>query len=252
MNSAVYVYRSADAEFGRELSTLLQQLAIAYAVPPEFNIVKFRLDELKISFLLYPDFFAAAHPALREAITIDLARGKSRKTDYSKQANPPILHRKETFLPRDHERWPLYHELTEAEEAAGLYEDTTTIGFLLNWERLLAAKRLAIEDHTLRHVADADAVSFRVPKIEIDRHKTALTRYDLSKPAKSLLEHGLLTKDRSFFDYGCGLGNDVRALRALGYACSGWDAVHRSDTAKEPADVTRRLRESTTGINYAA
>jgi hypothetical protein len=105
VNSAVYVYRSADSDFGPELNTLLQQLAVAYAVPPEFNIAKFRLDELKISFLSYPDFFDSAHPALREAITIDLARGKSRTTDYSQQANPPILHRKETFLPADHESW---------------------------------------------------------------------------------------------------------------------------------------------------
>jgi hypothetical protein len=68
-----------------------------------FNLIKFRTDELKLSFLSYPDFFNDPHPALRKAITIDLVKGKSRHTDYAENINPPILHRKETFLPAGRE-----------------------------------------------------------------------------------------------------------------------------------------------------
>ena len=98
---------------------------------------RLRLDELKVSFLSYPDFLDHPHPALRHAITVDLVTGKSRQTDYTDNINPPILHRKETFLPSDHPRRAEFAALTKAEEAEGLYEHTATIGFKLNWERLL-------------------------------------------------------------------------------------------------------------------
>lgn len=45
--------------------------------------------------LAYPAFESDPHPALRHAITIDLAAGKARHTDYADNPNPPILHRKE-------------------------------------------------------------------------------------------------------------------------------------------------------------
>jgi DNA phosphorothioation-associated putative methyltransferase len=48
-------------------------------------------------------------------------------------------------------------------------------------------------------------------------------RYDLSKPVKLLLERGLLRKEDTFFDYGCGHGMDIDALTSLGYTASGWD-----------------------------
>jgi hypothetical protein len=57
---------------------------------------------------------------------------------------------------------------------------------------------------------------YRPASISIHRHKTALTRYDLSKPVKLLLEYGQLKPTETLFDYGCGLGADVRELHHLG------------------------------------
>jgi hypothetical protein len=51
----------------------------------------------KISFLAYPDFETDRHPALTEAVVVDLVTGKTRRDDYRGRANPPILHRRETF-----------------------------------------------------------------------------------------------------------------------------------------------------------
>ena len=120
-----------------------------YGIGAEFHVVKFRTDELKISFLSYPDFFVEAHPALRHAVTLDLVTGKARHTNYAGNVNPPILHRKETFLPLDHPQRVEFTALTQAEEAAGLYESTETIGFKLNWEKLLESKGLMITGHSL-------------------------------------------------------------------------------------------------------
>lgn len=38
----------------------------------------------------------------------------------------------------------------------------------------------------------------------IQRHKTAIRRGDFSRPVKCLLRDNLLSRDTTFFDYGCG------------------------------------------------
>jgi DNA phosphorothioation-associated putative methyltransferase len=47
---------------------------------------------------------------------------------------------------------------------------------------------------------------------------------------------GILTQDARLFDYGCGRGDDLRILEAMGYRGSGWDPVHRpeQDSASAP------------------
>ena len=233
MPTALYVHREGLAGLGGSLGAVLDQVVARYQVSAEFNLVKFRTDELKLSFLAYPEFESDPHPALRHAITIDLAAGKARHTDYADNINPPILHRKETFLPAGHPLRAQFEALTRAEEAAGLYEKAATIGFKLNWEKLLASKGLVIRGHALAKAdgtsakADTEKVKAEMGAVAIERHKTALTRYELSKPVKSLLEYGLLRPGTTFFDYGCGQGADFRGLRGsamrpkVGTPCSG-------------------------------
>jgi len=240
--TALYVHRDGLAGLAGSLGEVLDHVVARYQVSAEFNLVKFRTDELKLSLLAYPDFDSTAHPALRHAIAIDLATGKLRHTDYAHNVNPPILHRKETLLPAGHPLRPQFEALTRAEEAAGLYEAPETIGFKLNWEKLLESKGLIITGHTLGRQEPPDARDMPTAPcdavgIVVERHKTAMTRYDLSKPVKTLLEYGMLKPGASFFDYGCGQGSDVRGLQALGHQAEGWDPVHRPEVAKREADV---------------
>lgn len=62
------------------------------------------------------------------------------------------------------------------------------------------------------------------------RARTAISRTDLSRPLKYAISDGLITTDTPVFDYGCGRGDDLRRLRAIGCQASGWDPVHRPDT----------------------
>jgi DNA phosphorothioation-associated putative methyltransferase len=71
----------------------------------------------------------------------------------------------------------------------------------------------------------------------IQRHKTAIRRGDFSRPVKCLLRDGLIGKDVTFFDYGCGRGEDVELLAAEGIACSAWDPAYRPDAPRVQADV---------------
>jgi DNA phosphorothioation-associated putative methyltransferase len=72
---------------------------------------------------------------------------------------------------------------------------------------------------------------------DVARHRTAIKRYDLSKPVKTLLERGLLRKQDTFFDFGCGHGMDIEALGNLGYRASGWDPAFRPAAEKQKATV---------------
>ncbi|MHC1763388.1 MAG: DNA phosphorothioation-associated putative methyltransferase [Verrucomicrobiia bacterium] len=234
---AIYVYRDESTSFGEELDAVVADLVRGHGITSTHNVLKFNIDEPRISFLSYPNFFMDAHPALRHAITINLATGKIRRMDYDRSANQPILHRKETLLPPDHPKRAEFEALTRAEEEAGLYEDTTTIGFKLNWIRLLESKGLVVVGQQLVRQGPVRSAEVSAPVVVVERHKTALTRYELSKPVKSLLEYGLLKPGKTFFDYGCGQGADLRGLQALGYEADGWDPVFRPDAVKHDADV---------------
>ena len=47
--SSSYVFRGEGSDFGAELNALLAHLAAQFQIGPEFNVLKLRWDELKIS-----------------------------------------------------------------------------------------------------------------------------------------------------------------------------------------------------------
>src|SRR5438067_2172187 len=69
------------------------------------------------------------------------------------------------------------------------------------------------------------------------RHRTAIKRPDISRPIRLVLEHGLLSSETTFFDYGCGYGDDIKHLSEQGIMSSGWDPIHRPDNERKQADV---------------
>lgn len=234
---AVYLIDPGDDLVPSLLRITVAELRKRLEIGPEFNLLKFHTASPKISFLNYPDFEKLPHPALAEAVIVDLISGKVRRDDYRGRANPPILHRKETFLPPDHPLHAKFAKLTRQEEAAGLLEETSRIGFRLNWERALAGKGLGFKGHQLVETGQGTQAVRKAPEKRIHRHKTALVRREISKPVKTLLELGQLRRGDSFFDYGCGHGGDVTAIEKLGHTSNGWDPVHAPDLPKQIADV---------------
>ncbi len=241
----VYVYREALRRCAPKLSEWVEKLAWSVQAGPDYNVVKFTLSAQSaqvVSFLSYPNFMAEPHPALRASVTIHLATGKVTCQDYSQRTNPPILHRKETLVEESHPHYAEWRALTEIEEKYGLYEKPFRIGFRKNWEGLLARKGLRYEGHRLIACEKAAetpkaCAAKEAQEVVVKRHKTALVRYRPSKPIQCLLSHGLLSKESSLLDYGCGRGDDIRYLTAMGYRAVGWDPVYRPHGPKEPADI---------------
>src|SRR6266513_2937448 len=76
------------------------------AADPSWNLLELHTREFAVTFLSYSNFDFDPHPVLAEATKINLNTGSIVRTDYPTHANPPILHRKETFLPPDDPRIP--------------------------------------------------------------------------------------------------------------------------------------------------
>src|SRR5437016_9836882 len=72
--------------------------------------------------------------------------------------------------------------------------------------------------------------------IPVLRHRTAIRRGAHSRPVFLALAHGLIGPNLSFFDYGCGFGEDVRLLKATGVKAEGWDPYYLPDVRLRPAD----------------
>ncbi len=233
---AVYIY-SLAGDLPEPLRSLVVPLRQRLQLTEAFNVVKFSTD-FAVSFLEYRDFFTDPHPSLARAIRVNLAAGKVKELQYDIRVNPPILHRKETLLPLDHPDRPRFAQLTQQEEDAGLFDDPRTIGFKANWESLLQEKGLGYEGHALvqRGERGSEPLAADEP-LRVHRHRTAMTRTELSKPIRQAMECGILSEGKTVFDYGCGLGTDADGLRTLGYEVAAWDPAYFPDALKKVADV---------------
>ncbi len=69
--------------------------------------------------------------------------------DYAQSANPPVLHRKESFLTPDHPLHAKFVRLTTQEEKNGLLDNPSGIGTREGWSRRLAERGFSLKEHRL-------------------------------------------------------------------------------------------------------
>lgn len=237
---SIYVHKSAFKTLPGTLKILIPKIQSAVKIDKDdWNIIKFYTRDYKITFLNYPSFEIYSYPALSQAFTVDLAKLKVRKANYNESANPPILHRKETFVQSDHPLIEEFIAVTKEGEAIGLYEKTRTIGFKNNWERLISNKGYYLDDiGRLQPKSDKkNSIENDETIDEVLRHRTAIDRNQLSQPMQILAKHNYLDGNYAVLDYGCGKGDDVRELEAHGIDVSGWDPAHYSEGLLINSDI---------------
>jgi hypothetical protein len=69
--------------------------------------------------------------------------------DYSQSANPPVLHRKESFLLPDDQLHGKFARLTAQEEKHGLLNDPSGIGTRNGWDKRLQEHGFVLNGHRL-------------------------------------------------------------------------------------------------------
>ena len=238
---SVYIHESTFGKLPKNLSTLVIEASDQFKIKDNsWNIIKFYKRDFKITYLNYPDFEESSYPELKNSQIVDLEKQTTRKSNYSKSENPPILHRKETFVNESYPLTPLFKEITAEGEAIGLYEKTSRIGFKKNWERLIKSKGYYLDEKGRLYPLTDKPIPESKPSDfdgEVQRHKTAIDRNQLSQPMQALARHSYLNGEYSILDYGCGKGDDVRELEAHGIDVIGYDPVHRSDATLTKQDV---------------
>ncbi len=239
VGTSIYFHRLLADTLPKTLRLFLEGLpSIAGIEPGRFNVFKVDLRQNKASLLHYPDFWSSGFPRLATSWSLNLDTGKVSRRCYDKE-NPPILHRKELLLPPEHEDVPIFAELTQAAEDAGLFESASTIGRLKAWKQLLKEKEIRLKGHALKSTSTVAPTPVFDGSGEppIMRHRTAITRGTLSAPMQALWRHGFLDSTHTVFDYGCGLGDDVRALEEAGFDVGAWDPHFRPEGEKCISDV---------------
>jgi DNA phosphorothioation-associated putative methyltransferase len=220
-----------------ETKTKLIELAKAYC-SYDISIIKLDRNNERLSFLYYSDLINNPFPALLSVTTLQL-NTKQITTRHYDASNPPILHRKELILPLVTSSLPLYADLTTQLEQAGLFQKSRKIGYKRQWEERLRNAGYKVVDHKLVKLDGSEIV---LPEItektsNVERHRTALTRYALSKPMQLLAKHEFLEGKHTIFDYGCGKGSDVDILRQNHLTANGWDPHFCPDNPKHTADI---------------
>ncbi|MEY3966586.1 MAG: hypothetical protein RLZ96_112, partial [Actinomycetota bacterium] len=210
----------------------------------DFNVVKFHGEFDRISLLDYPGFFDEAFPTLARYWVVDVSLETVRHRSLSNSKNQPVLHRKELLLEPEHPLAEKFSQTTLLAERLGLFDDPARIGLKLGWLRKIANagfevvgnELIPLSNASLNHFDDVDDPVLD-DEVEILRHRTALSRTSLSAPLQSAVRLGLLTKDSSVFDYGCGRGGDLERLREAGINAIGWDPFFQPKAEITEAEI---------------
>lgn len=232
------VVRLPDEEHRRRIAEELTLL------PPEggraVNVAKINVRSGRISLLEYPQFDEQPFPALARSWSRRASGGSEIVCrSYQDSFNPPVLHRKELLVHPDHPSRARWAELTMIAEGLGLFDNGPSIGFRLNWERAIAEKGYRLDGESFLPLGNVveDILSADGDAKGVQRHLTALARCAISAPVQLLLRHDLLRKDKTFFDYGCGRGDDVAALTYEGFTARGWDPHYAAANTAVRSDV---------------
>ena len=222
-----------DAALQREIE--LAESMTAKKREEDYNVVKYDAEQKRVSLLRYERFDEDPFPVLAQSWGVDLETGRCWSRSYVAIANPPILHRKELLLPKDHPRYEEYVQLTKALDAHQLLK-AKGIGTKEHWARHLLQAGFTIKGHSLVRVKQP-ASAIPPNTTDVARHRTALTRYELSAPIQTLIRAGYLDGGYRLFDYGCGKGDDVRILTENGLSAQGWDPHFCPQAPRDSADL---------------
>lgn len=147
--NALYVHKSAIDCLEPQLR-IYEGCARSYLGEIEdANIVKLHRHSGKVSYLAYPNFDKDPHPVLSRSVKLSLSNLEMECLDYQERANPPILHRKDSFVSTAYTHYERFAKLTRQEEKHGLLKETSQIGTRDGWTIRLQEAGWRLKGHRL-------------------------------------------------------------------------------------------------------
>jgi hypothetical protein len=116
------------------------------------TIIKFNRIKPQVSYLVYRNFDSDPHPCLEASIVSKLGALRVKFRNFAESPNPPIVHRKDLFVPDHYPQYSKFERLTRQEERAELLSQEG-IGNRNGWEQLLASKGYELRGHSLRKLS---------------------------------------------------------------------------------------------------
>ncbi|MBJ7900739.1 MAG: DNA phosphorothioation-associated putative methyltransferase [Cyanobacteria bacterium RI_101] len=135
------------------------------------NVVKLSFREPRVSYLVYPQFDALAHPPLTERLDVAVNRLRVSYRDYRGAENPPILHEKDRLVGADYGGYAQFARLSRQEWERGLLDDYGPIRRREGWERRLAERCCQVRGHRLCWRSDGDPLKLKYLKAEAQRRR---------------------------------------------------------------------------------
>lgn len=145
---ALYVHVSALGQLPAELRVYEGCARALSGTVRNATLVKMHRLKSQVSYLIYPEFDRKAHPALLASVIVRLPQLRVDYRGFGDSPNPPILHRKETFVAPDYPGYERFARLTAQEERAGLL-DRPDIGRVEGWETALEEAGRELHGHRL-------------------------------------------------------------------------------------------------------
>ncbi|GLH95614.1 DNA phosphorothioation-associated putative methyltransferase [Phytohabitans aurantiacus] len=146
---ALYIHQAASQQLSPILRVYEGCARVLTGNVPDSNIIKLSRTAPKVSYLSYPTFDRDPHPVLATSLRVDLRRLDVKYTDFRESTNPPVLHRKETFVPDDYPQREKFARLTRQEERAGLLDASSSIGTREGWRTRLDSCDYQVQGHRL-------------------------------------------------------------------------------------------------------
>lgn len=115
------------------------------------TLVKINRLKPQVSFLIYRDFDSNPHPELQASLVAKLGEIRLKHRFFGESDNPPILHRKDSFVVPSYPGYDKFAKLTRQEERAGLL-DRRDIGRRRDWRDVLAAEGYRLRGHQLQRL----------------------------------------------------------------------------------------------------
>ena len=140
VRGALYVHRDAMGALAKDVLSIIDE-AVVIASAAHWNVA--RVKKHVVGLLEYEDFDAAAFPRLIASTRVNVATGEHARTDFSRSANPLILHRKEQLVMPDDPRAGRWAETTRKLVERGLFKNSQAIGRQGAWNERLSQAGLA-------------------------------------------------------------------------------------------------------------
>src|SRR5689334_13562186 len=120
------------------------------------NVAKIGTRTQRVTLLEYTGFDSDPFPALARSWTRSAVNAPGLTVrSYADSLNPPILHRKELLVHPEHPGRARWCALTAEAEGLGLFDDTKTIGFRMNWERAVSRKGYQLQGEQFMPLGNA-------------------------------------------------------------------------------------------------